>query len=107
VDAGEDQDQRGPPRKEAVKRRRCTDCRKFLSLKNFYQSKGSVCAKCKACIKIRTAEKRGCPIARRTLPNWKPGHDDDNEKCPWNDPETFANPATAGLPCSCPEGDAR
>jgi len=56
---------------------------------------------------VADAEKRGCPIARRTLPNWKPGHDDDNEKCPWNDPETFANPATAGLPCSCPEGDAR
>ncbi len=28
-------------------------------------------------------------------------HDSRNKKCPWNDPETTANRATAGLPCSC------
>jgi hypothetical protein len=32
-------------------------------------------------------------------------HNHDNEKCPWNDPETFANPATAGLPCTCKESE--
>jgi hypothetical protein len=29
------------------------------------------------------------------------GHDESNENCPVNDPETFCNPATAGLPCCC------
>jgi dUTP pyrophosphatase len=28
-------------------------------------------------------------------------HDNKNDDCPWNDPETFANPATSGMPCSC------
>jgi hypothetical protein len=28
-------------------------------------------------------------------------HDNSNEKCPLNDPETAANPATMGLGCSC------
>lgn len=28
-------------------------------------------------------------------------HDKHNGDCPLNDPETFANPATAGLPCTC------
>jgi hypothetical protein len=32
-------------------------------------------------------------------PSWV--HDDENESCPLNDPETFANPATRGLGCSC------
>ncbi len=31
------------------------------------------------------------------------GHSQANESCPWNDPETFANPATRGLPCTCEE----
>ena len=31
----------------------------------------------------------------------EPTHDEDNESCPLNDPETFANPATCGLGCSC------
>jgi len=31
-------------------------------------------------------------------------HNPDNIDCPINNPETFANPATCGLPCSCPEG---
>ena len=30
-------------------------------------------------------------------------HDPKNEKCPWNDPETYMNPAVAGLPCTCEE----
>lgn len=30
-------------------------------------------------------------------------HNPDDLNCPWNDPETFANPATGGLPCTCPE----
>lgn len=29
-------------------------------------------------------------------------HDAQNEECPLNDPETFANPATRGLQCCCP-----
>jgi len=28
-------------------------------------------------------------------------HDGDNEGCPLNDPETFCNPALAGLTCTC------
>jgi hypothetical protein len=28
-------------------------------------------------------------------------HDNDNEECPWNDPETHANPVTAGIACTC------
>jgi hypothetical protein len=28
-------------------------------------------------------------------------HNPDNKECPWNDPETFMNPATAGLDCTC------
>jgi hypothetical protein len=28
-------------------------------------------------------------------------HDNNNPKCPHNDPETFANPATGGLACTC------
>lgn len=28
-------------------------------------------------------------------------HDPDDEHCPWNDPETDAHPATAGLGCTC------
>jgi len=28
-------------------------------------------------------------------------HLQNNPNCPLNDPETFANPATAGLPCTC------
>ncbi len=30
-------------------------------------------------------------------------HNNDNDDCPLNDPETFASPATAGLSCSCPD----
>ena len=29
-------------------------------------------------------------------------HNQNNKECPWNDPETFCNPAIAGLPCNCP-----
>lgn len=28
-------------------------------------------------------------------------HDNNNEACPLNDPETFANPVTSGLGCNC------
>lgn len=30
-------------------------------------------------------------------------HDNNREECPWNDPEMWANPATHGLDCRCPE----
>ena len=30
-------------------------------------------------------------------------HDNKNNDCPLNDPETFANPVTAGLGCECPD----
>lgn len=33
----------------------------------------------------------------------KPKHDPNNDQCPLNDPETYANPATPGLDCSCHE----
>lgn len=33
----------------------------------------------------------------------EPNHDRNNQDCPLNDPETFCNPATRGLSCSCPE----
>ena len=29
-------------------------------------------------------------------------HDNTNDDCPLNNPETFASPVTAGLPCTCP-----
>lgn len=32
----------------------------------------------------------------------KQKHDDKNSDCPLNDPETFANPVTSGLDCTCP-----
>lgn len=52
---------------------------------------------------ITDAQKRDCLIEYRTLPSWDAGHNDDNAKCPWNDPETFMHPATRGLPCTCKE----
>lgn len=30
-------------------------------------------------------------------------HDPNNDDCPLNDPETLCNPATMGIPCTCPE----
>lgn len=29
-------------------------------------------------------------------------HDDFNENCPLNDPETHCNQVVSGLPCTCP-----
>lgn len=34
-------------------------------------------------------------------------HLDDNLSCPWNDLETFANPATRGMGCTCPVTPAK
>lgn len=30
------------------------------------------------------------------------GHDNENQACAWNNPETFASPVTCGMPCTCP-----